>query len=45
MSGGTTGDRFNGQDLDGDGQPDLPILVTDGVSSAGETPMNSFPYL
>jgi hypothetical protein len=43
--GGTTGDRFNGQDLDGDGIPDLPILVTDGVSDAGETPLANFPYL
>ena len=43
--GGQNGDRFNGQDTDGDGTPDLPILVTDGVSAAGETPSNSFPYL
>lgn len=43
--GGATGDRFNGQDLDGDGIPDVPILVTDGVSDAGETPLASFPYL
>lgn len=43
--GGQNGDRFNGQDLDNDGTPDLPILVTDGVSAAGETPSNSFPYL
>jgi len=43
--GGMNGDRFNGQDLDGDGTPDLPILVTDGVSAAGETPSSSFPYL
>lgn len=43
--GGENGDRFNGQDLDGDGTPDLPILVTDGVSAAGETPSNEFPYL
>ena len=45
LFGGTTGDRFNGQDTDGDGIPDLPILVTDGVSSAGETPLSNFPYL
>lgn len=45
LFGGTTGDRFNGQDLDGDGVADLPILVTDGVSAAGETPSSSFPYL
>lgn len=43
--GGQNGDRFNGQDLDNDGTPDLPILVTDGVSAAGETPSSSFPYL
>lgn len=43
--GGQNGDRFNGQDLDGDGTPDLPILVTDGVSAAGETPSAAFPYL
>ncbi|SEL41485.1 protein of unknown function [Aquimarina amphilecti] len=45
LFGGQTGDRFNGQDLDNDGTPDLPILVTDGVSNAGETPSNTFPYL
>lgn len=43
--GGETGDRFNGQDTDGDGNPDLPILVTDGVSASGETPSATFPYL
>ncbi len=45
LFGGQNGDRFNGQDLDGDTIPDLPILVTDGVSNAGETPSNTFPYL
>ncbi len=45
LFGGQNGDRFNGQDLDGDGTPDLPILVTDGVSGAGETPSSTFPYL
>lgn len=45
LFGGQNGDRFNGQDIDGDGTPDLPILVTDGVSNAGETPSNTFPYL
>lgn len=45
LFGGTTGDRFNGQDTDGDGVADLPILVTDNVSSAGETPLANFPYL
>lgn len=43
--GGMSGERFNGQDVDGDGMPDLPILVTDGVSAAGETPLATFPYL
>ena len=45
LFGGQNGDRFNGQDTDNDGQPDLPVLVTDGVSNAGETPMADFPYL
>ena len=45
LFGGQNGDRFNGQDTDDDGQPDLPVLVTDGVSNAGETPMADFPYL
>lgn len=45
LFGGQTGDRFNGQDTNNDGTPDLPILVTDGVSGAGETPLNTFPYL
>ncbi|RZS93354.1 hypothetical protein [Aquimarina brevivitae] len=45
LFGGQNGDRFNGQDTNGDGEPDLPVLVTDGVSNAGETPMAIFPYL
>lgn len=45
LFGGETGARFNGQDTNGDGVADLPILVTDGVSNAGETPSNNFPYL
>ncbi|WP_109434589.1 MULTISPECIES: DUF4331 family protein [Aquimarina] len=45
LFGGQTGDRFNGQDINNDGTPDLPILVTDGVSAAGETPLDAFPYL
>ncbi len=45
LFGGQTGDRFNGQDTNNDGTPDLPILVTDGVSAAGETPLSMFPYL
>ncbi len=43
--GGANGDRFNGQDTDGDGTPDLPILVSDGVDASGETPSSTFPYL
>lgn len=45
LFGGESGARFNGQDTDGDGEPDLPILVTDNVSNAGETPSTTFPYL
>jgi len=45
LFGGQNGDRFNGQDLDNDGVADLPILVTDGVSNSGETPLSTFPYL
>ncbi|GGX34976.1 DUF4331 family protein [Aquimarina muelleri] len=45
LFGGQNGDRFNGQDTNGDGMADLPILVTDGVSNTGETPMSAFPYL
>ena len=45
LFGGESGDRFNGQDLDGDGVADLPILVTDNVPNTGETPSTSFPYL
>ncbi len=45
LFGGSTGDRFNGQDTDNDGVVDLPILVTDGVSNAGETPLSTFPYM
>lgn len=45
LFGGNNGDRFNGQDVDGDGTPDLPILVSDGVDASGETPLTNFPYL
>lgn len=45
LFGGEFGDRFNGQDLDNDGTPDLPILVTDNVDASGVTPSASFPYL
>lgn len=43
--GGESGARFNGQDTDGDGMQDLPLLVSDGVDASGETPSASFPYL
>ncbi len=45
LFGGMNGDRFNGQDTDNDGMPDLPILVTDNVPNTGETPSSTFPYL
>ncbi|TVZ51971.1 DUF4331 family protein [Dokdonia sp. Hel_I_53] len=45
LFGGMNGDRFNGQDTDNDGNPDLPILVTDNVSYTGDAPSATFPYL
>ncbi len=44
LFGGETGDRFSGQDTDGDGNADLPRLTSDGVSITA-TPTNNFPYL
>ncbi|WP_074410257.1 DUF4331 family protein [Aquimarina spinulae] len=44
MFGGMNGDRFSGQDLDGDGVEDLPLLVRDGVPSSVNA-LASFPYL
>lgn len=42
--GGMEGDRFSGQDLDGDGAADLPRLISDGVGLTAEL-LNDFPYL
>ena len=42
--GGMNGDRFSGQDLDGDGMADLPRLTSDGVSLTA-TINAAFPYL
>ncbi|MET7027861.1 DUF4331 family protein [Sediminicola luteus] len=44
LFGGETGDRFSGQDTDGDGTADLPRLTSDGVSLTA-TLSTSFPYL
>ncbi len=44
LFGGETGDRFSGQDTDGDGTADLPRLTSDGVSLTA-TPTENFPYL
>ncbi|KAA1242860.1 DUF4331 domain-containing protein [Aquimarina sp. RZ0] len=45
MFGGTKGDRFNGQDTDNDGIPDLPILVSDNREATRVNPTSAFPYL
>jgi hypothetical protein len=46
LFGGNNGDKYNGQDLDSDGTPDLPILVTDNVSAGtGAMGTTTFPYL
>ena len=46
LFGGNNGDKYNGQDLNGDGTPDLPILVTDNVSAGtGAMGTSTFPYL
>lgn len=37
--------RFRGQDTDGDGNPDLPNLVSDNVGIEGSVTSSSFPYL
>lgn len=44
LFGGMEGDRFSGQDLDGDGMQDLPRLTSDGVSITA-SPTTTFPYL
>ena len=45
MFGGKSGDRFNGQDIDGDGVADLPILVTDNTGDELIELTTTFPYL
>ena len=44
LFGGSTGDRFSGQDLDMDGMADLPRLTSDGVSLTADI-STEFPYL
>ena len=42
--GGSEGTRFSGQDLDMDGNSDLPRLTSDGVGFTG-TVLSEFPYI
>ncbi|WP_291967868.1 DUF4331 family protein [Maribacter sp.] len=44
LFGGMEGDRFSGQDTDGDGMADLPRLTSDGVGLTA-TIGTTFPYL
>ncbi|MBA6316836.1 DUF4331 domain-containing protein [Cellulophaga baltica] len=44
LFGGMEGDRFSGQDTDGDGMADLPRLTSDGVRITAN-PTTTFPYL
>lgn len=44
LFGGMEGNRFSGQDTDGDGMPNLPRLTSDGVSITA-SPTTTFPYL
>lgn len=44
LFGGSTGDRFSGQDTDMDGTPDLPRLTSDGVGLTA-TFTDNFPYV
>lgn len=44
LFGGMEGDRFSGQDTNGDGMADLPRLTSDGVSLTA-TISTDFPYL
>ncbi len=44
LFGGQEGDRFSGQDLDMDGQADLPRLTSDGVALTAENITDTFPY-
>ncbi len=44
LFGGMEGDRFSGQDVDGDGVQDLPRLTSDGVGLTADI-STAFPYL
>ncbi len=44
LFGGMEGNRFSGQDTDGDGMPNLPRLTSDGVGITAN-PTTTFPYL
>jgi hypothetical protein len=44
LFGGMEGNRFSGQDTNGDGMPNLPRLTSDGVSITAN-PTTTFPYL
>lgn len=44
LFGGMEGNRFSGQDTNGDGMADLPRLTSDGVSITAN-PTTTFPYL
>ncbi len=44
LFGGNTGDRFSGQDTNGDGMADLPRLTSDGVGITADI-ATTFPYL
>lgn len=44
LFGGAEGDRFSGQDTDGDGTADLPRLTSDGVGLTA-TVSTDFPFL
>lgn len=44
LFGGMEGDRFSGQDINGDGESDLPRLTSDGVGLTA-TIGTSFPFL
>ncbi|MGB5272449.1 MAG: hypothetical protein WBN39_00205 [Flavobacteriaceae bacterium] len=44
LFGGNTGDRFSGQDTNGDGMADLPRLTSDGVGITTDL-TTTFPYL
>ena len=45
MFGGTDGDRFDGSDTNGDGEPDTPQLTSDGVGPGDRDFTLVFPYL